>query len=376
MDDRSLEREACGTGFANAAFLGDGGCPGVNAPRRVRLFARFRKEIPFVMKTHRGFTLIELLVVIAIIAVLIALLLPAVQQAREAARRAQCKNNLKQLALAMHNYADSYGMLPLPDIGITFAPRTPTHWDMSWGISLLPQLDQGPLFNQLNQSAPNGVSDVANQPVISTNLPVFVCPTTPRSGQIQGIIEVQIPIASAVVNPAFTAAAGDYLIPRSFQDSAFTPSEVFGAFCYASGTGTLDQTRAGARFQDITDGLSNTILMVERAGFPTLLVSAGGVTKAPTSSTLPVVVQKHFSGWWASTQNDRVRAWNAQGTTYGSGPCVINCSNDWGGAYSFHTGGMHAPLADGSVRFLSANLDKATFRALIGKSDGVVVGEF
>ncbi|HEY0983064.1 MULTISPECIES: DUF1559 domain-containing protein [unclassified Schlesneria] len=328
------------------------------------------------MKKTRGFTLIELLVVIAIIAVLIALLLPAVQQAREAARRTQCKNNLKQLALAFHNYADNFGMLPLPDIGITFAARTPIHWDMSWSISLLPQLDQAPLFNLFNQNAPNGVSDAANQMVISTTLPAFVCPTTPRSGKIQGIIEVQLPIASAVVNPDFTAAPSDYLIPRSFQDSAFTPTEVFGAFCNPNSAGTLDLTRAGARFQDITDGLSNTILLVERAGFPTILVSQGGVTKAPTSSTYPAVVQKHYSGWWASTQNDRVRAWNAQGTSYGSGPCVINCSNDWGGAYSFHTGGMQAPLADGSVRFLSANLDKSTFRALIGKSDAVVVGEF
>lgn len=328
------------------------------------------------MKKLRGFTLIELLVVIAIIAVLIALLLPAVQQAREAARRTQCKNNLKQLALAMHNYANDYGMLPIPDIGITFAPRTPTHWDMSWGISLLPQLDQAPLFNLLNQSAPNGVSDSANQPVVSTSLAAFVCPTTPRSGLIQGIIEVQDPIATAVVNTTFRAAPSDYLIPRSFQDSAFTPTEVFGAFCYANGSGTLDQTRAGARFQDITDGLSNTILLVERAGFPTLLVSQGGITKNPTASTFPAVVQKHFNGWWASTQNDRVRAWNAQGTTYGAGPCVINCSNDWGGAYSFHTGGMQSPLADGSVRFLNANLDKGVFRALIGKSDGIVVGEF
>src|SRR5690606_15765442 len=81
-------------------------------------------------RRRRGFTLIELLVVIAIIAILIALLLPAVQQAREAARRSQCKNNLKQLGLAMHNYADIHSMFPMPDVGITFASRTPTHWDM------------------------------------------------------------------------------------------------------------------------------------------------------------------------------------------------------------------------------------------------------
>ncbi|WP_437201260.1 DUF1559 family PulG-like putative transporter [Planctomicrobium sp. SH664] len=322
-----------------------------------------------------GFTLIELLVVIAIIAVLIALLLPAVQQAREAARRSQCKNNLKQLGLAMHNYADTYGMFPVPDIGITFAARTPTHWDMSWGISILPQLDQAPIFNKFDQNAPNGVSDIANQPVVSMTLPVYICPTTPRSGPIQGIIEVQDPIASATVNPNFTAGASDYFIPRSFQDSGFTPSEVFGAFCYATAAGTLDTKRGGGRIRDITDGLSNTMLILERAGFPDLK-KRGNITKDPSASTYPAVVEKHFNGWWASTQNDRIRAWNSEGTTYGSGPCVVNCSNDWGGAYSFHTGGMQVLLGDGAVCFLSENLDKRTFRGLIGKEDNDVLGEF
>ncbi|SFH74812.1 DUF1559 domain-containing protein [Planctomicrobium piriforme] len=326
-------------------------------------------------RSRRGFTLIELLVVIAIIAILIALLLPAVQQAREAARRSQCKNNLKQLGLAMHNYADIYTMFPLPDIGVTFAPRTPTHWDMSWGISLLPQLDQAPLYNKFNQNAPNGVSDAANQAVVSTRLAVYICPTTPRDDLIQGIIEVQDPIATATVNQNFVAAPSDYLLPRSFRDTAFTPAEVYGAFCYSNSAGNLDTSRGGGRLRDITDGLSNTLLLLERSGFPELK-KKGNITKLATDSTYPVVVQKHFNGWWASTQNDRVRAWNAEGTTYGAGPCVVNCSNDWGGAYSYHTGGMQVLLADGSVRFLGENLDKRTFRALIGKNDGEVLGEF
>ncbi len=333
------------------------------------------KRISRQRSRFQGFTLIELLVVIAIIAVLIALLLPAVQQAREAARRSQCKNNLKQLGLAMHNYADTYSMFPIPDIGITFAKRDPIHWDMSWGIALLPQIDQAPLFLKFNQNAPNGVSDAANQPIVSTPLAVYVCPTTPRSGPIQGIIEVQDPIASATVNPNFVAAPSDYMLPRSFQDSGFTPSEVFGAFCNRSTAGGLDTTRAGGRLRDITDGLSNTLLLLERSGFPELR-KKGGATKAPSESTYPDVVIKHYNGWWASTQNDRIRAWNAEGTTYGAGPCVVNCSNDWGGAYSFHTGGMQVLMADGAVRFLGENLDKRTFRALIGKDEGDVVGEF
>jgi len=332
-------------------------------------------------RRHRGFTLIELLVVIAIIAVLIALLLPAVQQAREAARRSQCKNNLKQLGLAMHNYTDTYGMFPLPDIGITFGVgnpvRTPTHWDISWGLSLLPQLDQAPLFNRFNQNAANGVSDATNQQIVSASLPVFVCPTTPRSGPIQGIIEVQDPIASATVNSNFRAAPGDYFIPRSFSDSAFSPSEVFGAFCYAvAGGTTLDRNRAGGRLRDITDGLSNTLLLIERAGFPDLK-KRGGQPKALTESNYSIAAEKHYNGWWAATQNDRIRAWNVEGTDYSTGgPCVINCSNDWGGSFSFHTGGMQVLLADGSVRFLNESMNKGTFRGLIGKDEGTILGEF
>ncbi|WP_437229228.1 DUF1559 domain-containing protein [Planctomicrobium sp. SH661] len=332
-------------------------------------------------RISRGFTLIELLVVIAIIAVLIALLLPAVQQAREAARRSQCKNNLKQIGLAMHNYADTYGMFPIPDIGITFGKPNPVpnpvHWVMSWGIALLPQLDQAPMYNRFDSTAPNGVSDVINQPVISASLPVYTCPTTPRGGPIQGIIEVQNPIASALVNPNLSAGVGDYWIPRSFSDSGFTPTEVFGAFCYATSSGTLDGNRCGGRLKDVTDGLSNTLLLIERAGFPDLR-KKGGLPKAAADSSYAggAVVTKHYQGWWASTQNDRIRAWNAEGTAYGAGPCVINCSNDWGGAYSFHTGGMQTLLADGSVRFLGESLDKGIFRGLIGKDEGTVLSDF
>jgi hypothetical protein len=276
----------------------------------------------------------------------------------------------------MHNYADIYTMFPLPDVGITYAARSPVHWDMSWGISLLPQLDQMPLFSKFNQNAPNGVSDAANQQIISTPLAVYVCPTTPRSDPIKGIIEVQDPIATATVNTNFTAAPSDYMLPRSFRDSGFTPAEVYGAFCYSTGSGGLNTSRGGGRLKDISDGLSNTMLLLERAGFPDPLMKKGGMPKDPADSTYPVVVQKHFNGWWASTQNDRIRAWNTEGTTYGAGPCVVNCSNDWGGAYSFHTGGMQVLMGDGRVRFLSENLDKATFRALIGKNEGEVIGEF
>lgn len=321
-----------------------------------------------VHKRRRGFTLIELLVVIAIIAILIALLLPAVQQAREAARRSQCKNNLKQIGLAMHNYHDTYRMFPLPDVGFAYGgPR----WVNSWGLSLLPQLDQAPAYNQFDQNAPNGVSDQANQDVISLQLPVFNCPSTPRSGPLQGIIEDQ---AAATFNPNLVAGSGDYFIARSFRDPTFTPSEIAGALFNGRSGGGVDWSQNGVRMAALTDGTSNTLVCFERSGFPNV-VKRGNVPKDPSEYVYPYVVDNNSIGWWASYQHDRIRSWTYDGTQYYGG-CVINCTNDWGGAYSYHVGGMHALLGDGSVRFLGENLDKGTFRALIGKADGEVVGEF
>ncbi|MES2792963.1 MAG: DUF1559 domain-containing protein [Planctomycetota bacterium] len=320
---------------------------------------------------RNAFTLIELLVVIAIIAVLIALLLPAVQQAREAARRSQCKNNLKQVGLAMHNYLDVYRTFPLPDVGITFAQTTPKRWVNSWTLAILPQLDQAPAYNRFNQNALNGVSDVTNQEVIAMSLPVFVCPTTPRGGKIQGIIENQ---TTTTVNTSLTAGLGDYFIARSFRDQtgAFTQDEIAGALFFGNATG-VDFTRACTSLANLTDGASNTLICFERSGFPDIR-KRGNIAKTTAELSNPSVVTTNFQGWWASTQHDRVRSWTYDGTLY-NGPCAINCTNDWGGAFSYHAGGMQASFGDGAVRFLSENIDKGTFRALIGKDEGQIVGE-
>ena len=129
-----------------------------------------------VRKIARGFTLIELLVVIAIIAVLIALLLPAVQQAREAARRAQCKNHLKQIGLALHNYHDIANGLPPGWIGVnsTFQPDVFGGNGWGWAARILPQMDQGPLFNTLNFSL--HMTATAHAAARTTTLPAFRCP--------------------------------------------------------------------------------------------------------------------------------------------------------------------------------------------------------
>src|SRR5687768_7834730 len=138
--------------------------------------------------TRRGFTLIELLVVIAIIAVLIALLLPAVQQAREAARRAQCKNNLKQLGLAMHNYHDVYNQFPLNyrPAGTTFDPNTYSVW--SWIQGTLPFLEQGNQFAQLVPGAPME-THAPSKKASETAIPVLLCPSDSTSGN--GVLDTR-----------------------------------------------------------------------------------------------------------------------------------------------------------------------------------------
>lgn len=313
-----------------------------------------------------GFTLVELLVVIAIIGVLVGLLLPAVQAAREAARRIQCTNNLKQVGLAMHSYHDTHRSLPLPDVGISYGSAP---WLSSWALAILPQLEQSAAFDEFEPNTPNGVSDQANQDVIGMQLSVYSCPSTPRESLLRGIIEDQ---TAPTFNPNMVAGPGDYFIARSFRDPAFTPREVVGALF--NGSGSVNWNQPGAKFSSITDGLSNTIFCFERSGFPDIR-KRGDVSKDPSEYVYPYVVENHFNGWWASIQHDRIRSWTYDGTQY-YGPCVINCTNDWGGAYSYHPGGMQVSMGDGSVRFLSESIDKGTFRGLVGKQEGQVLGEF
>ncbi len=190
-----------------------------------------------------GFTLIELLVVIAIIAILIALLLPAVQQAREAARRSQCKNNLKQFGLAMHNYHETYLSFPpasvtpiscsmsTPAAGTTTALNTNYNW--GWGTFLLPMLDQAPLYQQLG---PNGCTfPVSTTPYLTSTLlqqalPAFVCPSD----------------TGATVNMFFA----------NYSKSNYVISE------------QIATANSSVRIRDIIDGTSNTFLHGERALFP------------------------------------------------------------------------------------------------------------
>jgi prepilin-type N-terminal cleavage/methylation domain-containing protein/prepilin-type processing-associated H-X9-DG protein len=333
-------------------------------------------------RKKKGFTLIELLVVIAIIAVLVSLLLPAVQQAREAARRAQCKNNLKQIGLALHNYHETANCFPYAYM------VNLNNFDVnSWGTMILPQLDQNPLWNQYNCSVPPINEAVAfgfpltviqsNIAVISTKLPVFKCPSTP--GEIQ-IYNAVLPANSGgpgvpPLDVTWSAAQSDYCNPSGVR-------AVFAGLAYANFPGGPGGNRDGVmapnrlnRIGDVTDGTSSTFLVAERTGGGTIYLRGGKGAGLPWSLFGP-----SNGGGWGDLLNGE--QW-LEGSLYdgtigpGGGPCGINCTNLAGGSwYSFHSGGCHFLMCDGAVRFISENISQFTLASLITRQKNEVIGEF
>jgi prepilin-type N-terminal cleavage/methylation domain-containing protein len=317
---------------------------------------------------RRGFTLIELLVVIAIIAILIALLLPAVQQAREAARRTQCKNNLKQFGLALHNYNDTH--LVLPHQGI---PHFIYSWPIDFGgpiIKLLPYFDQAPLFNGINFG---GTIDVDAQIVSGKRvreyvLPMLQCPSdnyTPATQGWQGT-NYAISLGAAYMESAGACPAYDHSTFSAANGYAFygysmNPTEISGPFAYLAWA---------AKFRDITDGLSNTILMGEIrpfCGTEEWKIYPSNWAKSPAfyyATTAPI--------------NFKTCPGEGPGNDGGAGrDCnSYNSYNTGSGFKSRHTGGCHFVMGDGTVRFISENIDLATYHRLGDRRDGQTVGDF
>ncbi len=330
----------------------------------------------------RGFTLIELLVVIAIIAILIALLLPAVQQAREAARRTQCKNNLKQLGLALHNYESTFTMFPPSRIslGPTTTPPYPVVFQQTWTVLILPFIEQANMYTQYNFNT-NWYA-VANDPVTTTQLEAFVCPSTPggRTLPTQALYNA-VTSSSRTGTPAWGYA--DYGSVNAVRN-AYIVASGLPSINTRDAMGGLGRGPGGTRIRDISDGTSNTMLIAEDAGRPRLYIGRRPANnpKSGIVSGTPFVAD----GWsWAdinsgfsvdgSNTAGLPNVSNNNGTTTILGTCSMNCSND-SEMYSFHTGGVQALLADGSVRFLSENLSGATLVGLITLQGGEVVGEF
>jgi len=306
---------------------------------------------------RRGFTLIELLVVIAIIAVLIALLLPAVQAAREAARRMQCSNNLKQMGLAMHNYEGVHGRLP------SARTNSPHYWSSL--AQILPHLEGGALFNAINfdhSTAPNARNnyDMANTTAIAFMIPAYACPSDRKQDRV-------------------TPDMG----PTNYFAVAGT-----GTMAKDSGNGLMfDGSRV--RFAEITDGLSNTSAFVES-------IKGSGVD-ATSPAAFDLLGQYKGGGGYSSTFTeeacDAIPAYS--GTRGGrwfhgsmSGGSTVNlywtpnskkadCAGDTNGLYSarsFHPGGVQVLFADGHVAFAKDSVSRATWWALATRNGGEVVG--
>lgn len=349
-----------------------------------------------VMLRRSAFTLIELLVVIAIIAILIALLLPAVQQAREAARRTQCKNNLKQIGLAQHNYHDTHNCFP-----VTMGWDLPDsrHGQFSDKVAMLPFLDRANEFNLINVDLapyePTGWHGSENIQATGGTLPVFNCPT----------------------------ASPDHLDSRHRQTN-FNYSSNAGVIKYKSSAQGVDGTHNGIAwfagygatpdgkvdFASIKDGTSNTVSYSE------ILSSPGD--SGSGNSTDPRVRKRQTYAWATGNDHSELRdnclanaaagslgnmadnwrqsvkgsawAWSFIGTanaySHNMLPNEPSCHNvngitDWGisnmmAAGSDHTGGVQVLMADGAVRFVSENIDRNTWWGIGTRRGSETIGEF
>ena len=316
-------------------------------------------------KTRKsGFTLIELLVMIAIIAILVALLLPAVQQAREAARRTQCKNNLKQMGLALHNYHDVHQIFP----ALSYTGQNEDFGsNYGWGTYILPFIDQGPLFNVLAPNMPNLLEQAvaANGPALAamrTPLAAFRCPSDP------GPDLNDIYLIADGTTATTQLATSNYVASNHTQNVERTNAA--GFFVNSQQVANNDVRRR--RIRDITDGTSNTLAVGERAYLLNgQVLNAGSV--------------------FGFVGNDDARLSSTPPTGFvgvaGSGRDAINSTNGDSSRQSFsslHTGGAQFVLADGSVRFISENIDhvinsgtvQSTFQRLIAVNDGQTIGEY
>jgi prepilin-type N-terminal cleavage/methylation domain-containing protein len=288
-------------------------------------------------RLRRGFTLIELLVVIAIIAVLIALLLPAVQQAREAARRTQCKNNLMQMGLALHNYEMTYERLPPGSVDPNRPIRNePKGYHFGWMVQLLPYLDQISVFQHFNPKV--GIYDAQNKSAGDVRISVLLCPSNASVGRASGM-------------PGQTTYAG----------------------CHHDIEAPIDIDNNGVMFlnssvrnRDIRDGASNTIFIGELSDLTDGLGWASG-----TKATL-----RNAGGGISGA----AAIWGRPPAPAQPAPAAAGLADalllQVGGFGSAHVGGAQFAIGDGSVRFISQNVNPGTFKNLANRADGELMGEF
>jgi prepilin-type N-terminal cleavage/methylation domain-containing protein len=354
---------------------------------------------------RHGFTLIELLVVIAIIAILIALLLPAVQQAREAARRTQCKNNLKQIGLAIHNYESAFQRFPLgvqiPWAIVDTDANMEYHGNFgpNWAVGILPYVDQAPLFN--NNSAnlqtfcgaavgtPNGTEPAGANgmgwrlTLVNQRLPVYLCPSDSGNN------------ANPFFNPAVPGASDGTWARGNYGGNAG-----YDDFDHVNGGASKTTTKAGvvknaglssspvfaanygAAIQDITDGTSQVALVAELRVGPSNLDPRGiwamgfpgaSLVNAGRDAHNPAPNNKLF-GSGVGDELEDASAWcTAAIAAQGMGCDTDGTLMTGGMTRSLHVGGVQFVLCDGSVRFISENIDQVNYCRLMSRNDGQVI---
>jgi prepilin-type N-terminal cleavage/methylation domain-containing protein len=321
-----------------------------------------------------GFTLIELLVVIAIIAILIALLLPAVQQAREAARRTQCKNHLKQYGLAIHNYHDVFGTIPIGGLNWT----GPSQNGYSWQVRVLPYMDQAPFYNKIDFSLGDSTTptwwtvNVGTGPLHRQTAPYLRCPSDSsgwRNTETDwGQTNYTGSLGSQRTPSERGAACEPYMVPGVNYESPGGTADHGNDVNPANISGVFSRLGMCIGLRDISDGTSQTIFVGE---------------------ILPHCLWDHNGGAWH---------YNGAGNAHASTSVPINLmdtcpppnavapkfpacahAHQWNLSWGFrshHTGGAHFLLGDGTVRFLSQNIDYFTYQRLGGRRDGRPIGEF
>lgn len=300
-------------------------------------------------RQFRGFTLIELLVVIAIIAVLVALLLPAVQQAREAARRSQCQNQLKQIGLALNNYHESVNCLPM-------GSRTFSN-GISWGFSLalLPHLEKADTFETVDFDTTQTccawikTRQLANLPEPQSKpLPFYYCPSDPNSSKS---------LLSGPTGPQPGSGDCGLLYPGNYLGVSGNNGLATMAACFSSTTGTTNGngllfSLSSVRFRDITDGASNTFAVGER-----------GMPKDLTWGW--IICGGNECEQYLSTRNGLIPPVSMNAAD-------LNTLSFW----SWHPGGAYFVYADGSVHFLNTNMSFQTYQALSTRNSDEVIDEY
>lgn len=342
-------------------------------------------KLPASLSRRTGFTLIELLVVIAIIAILIALLLPAVQQAREAARRTQCKNNVKQLGLALHNYHDTF--LTFPPGGVASITSGAPYQGWGWNTMLLPYMDQAPLYNLFNFSNSMQVTITGQPTVIATQIGALRCPSD-VGGNVVAFVDVVPTVLGTAATQSNLFGRSNYLGVVGWSLTPTNPTGLIAATPpstanYRGIFGANSKVNIGA----ITDGTSNAIVIGERytpnaGGQATPGQPIGHGAWAGCPDPITVAGLSTIFGDTAATIN---LAANGATTPLASGSTSyrINGNNtsvanrgQTSGFGSLHVGGCHFLIGDGTVRYISENIDTGIYRNLGTINDGNPIGEF